>query len=95
MYQYAIDSFLKIEGNNLKFYRENQEKMHAGKYILVRDVVNKRAENRNLDVGSIMIISATLIGGIRYMKQAYQDAMTVVGKYGKPDLFITFTCNLR
>ncbi len=93
MCQYAIDSFLKIEGNNLKFYRENQEKMHAGKYILVRDVVNKRAENENLNVGSIMILPSTFIGGIRYMKQAYQDAMAIVGKYGKPDLFITFTCN--
>lgn len=27
------------------------------------------------------------------MKQIYQDAMAVVRKYGKPDLFITFTCN--
>ena len=27
------------------------------------------------------------------MFQLYQDAMTIVRKYGKPDLFITFTCN--
>lgn len=27
------------------------------------------------------------------MKQAYQDTMFIVGKYKKPDLFITFTCN--
>ena len=27
------------------------------------------------------------------MQQAYQDAMTIVKKFGKPDLFITFTCN--
>ena len=27
------------------------------------------------------------------MFQLYQDAMTIVRKYGKPDLYITFTCN--
>ena len=27
------------------------------------------------------------------MKQNYQDAMTIVRHFGKPDLFITFTCN--
>ena len=25
--------------------------------------------------------------------ELYQDAMSIVRKYGKPDLFITFTCN--
>jgi hypothetical protein len=29
------------------------------------------------------------------MQQNYQDAMAIVRKYGKPDLFITFTCNPR
>ena len=27
------------------------------------------------------------------MQQSYQDAMAFVRKYGKPDLFVTFTCN--
>lgn len=27
------------------------------------------------------------------MQQNYQDAMAIVNKFGKPDLFITFTCN--
>ena len=27
------------------------------------------------------------------MYQLYQDAMSIVGHFGKPDLFITFTCN--
>lgn len=27
------------------------------------------------------------------MTQKYQDAMSIVSKYGKPDLFLTFTCN--
>jgi hypothetical protein len=27
------------------------------------------------------------------MRNLYQDAMAIIRKYGKPDLFITFTCN--
>jgi hypothetical protein len=27
------------------------------------------------------------------MQQQFQDAMTIVSRLGKPDLFITFTCN--
>jgi hypothetical protein len=27
------------------------------------------------------------------MQQCFQDAMAIVRKYGKPDLFITITCN--
>jgi hypothetical protein len=27
------------------------------------------------------------------MQQLYQDAMAIVQKYGKPDIFATFTCN--
>ena len=29
------------------------------------------------------------------MAQNYQDAMSIVSKYGKPDLFVTFTCNAK
>ncbi|KIH63415.1 hypothetical protein ANCDUO_06283 [Ancylostoma duodenale] len=31
--------------------------------------------------------------GPRAMHQSYQDAMAIVAKYGKPDYFLTFTCN--
>jgi hypothetical protein len=32
-------------------------------------------------------------GGGRYKQQNFQDAMAIVRKFGKPDLFITVTCN--
>ncbi|RCN40770.1 hypothetical protein ANCCAN_13290 [Ancylostoma caninum] len=32
-------------------------------------------------------------GGPRAMHQPYQDAMAIVAKYGKPEYFLTFTCN--
>ncbi len=40
-----------------------------------------------------MILSSSFQGGERTMGQLYQDAMARVRKFGKPDLFVTFTCN--
>lgn len=40
------------------------------------------------------IFSSSFVGSPGDMFQRYQDAMALVGKYGKPDMFITMTCNL-
>ena len=39
--------------------------------------------------------STIIISGITtiYKREHYHDAMTIVGKYGKSDLFITTNCN--
>lgn len=47
-----------------------------------------RANDENLRAGRIVILPSTFIG-----MQNYQDAMAIVRKFGKPDIFITFTCN--
>jgi len=44
-------------------------------------------------IGKRVILPSTFIGGPRFMAQLYQDAMALVRRFGKPDLFITFTCN--
>jgi len=40
-----------------------------------------------------MILPSSFQGGERAMGQLYQDAMARVRKFGKPNFFITFTCN--
>jgi len=42
-----------------------------------------------------MILPSTFVGSPLYMKQCYHDVMVIVLKYGKPDVFIKFTCNPR
>ena len=44
-------------------------------------------------VGSLSILPSSFKGGPREMWQLYQDAMAIVRHCGKPDLFITMTCN--
>ena len=45
------------------------------------------------EVGLKVILPSTFTGGPRYMQQACADGIAVCTEYGKPDLFITMTCN--
>ena len=44
-------------------------------------------------IGQRIIVASSFVGGPRYMAQLFQDAMAIVRKLGKPDFFVTFTCN--
>ena len=46
-------------------------------------------------LGKTVILPLSFTGGPRYQHQLYQDAMGIVQCFGKPDFFITFTCNPR
>ena len=43
--------------------------------------------------GVPVVLPSSFLGSPRDMHARYQDAMAVVRVHGKPDLFITFTCN--
>ncbi|XP_073137512.1 uncharacterized protein [Henckelia pumila] len=45
------------------------------------------------NVGHRIVLPSTFIGSPRDMYQRYQDAMTLVQTYEKPDLMLTMTCN--
>ena len=57
------------------------------------DYVQNRAERENTADVSVYIFPSSFIGSPRAMKQAYQDAIEIWGKHGKPIFFLTFTCN--
>ena len=44
-------------------------------------------------MGKRWVLPASFIGGPRDMRRRYMDAMALVQKYGKPDIFLTMTCN--
>lgn len=91
--QFIVDAFLKVEGQRIQWNRMNQKKLRVDLYMGLMDFVNNQAEKRDLKAGRIVILPSSFTGGKRYMQQNYQDAMVLVAKFGKPDLFITFTCN--
>ncbi|GFR10212.1 helitron_like_N domain-containing protein [Trichonephila clavata] len=41
----------------------------------------------------MIILPSSYIGSPRHMQEYARDAMAYVRHYGRPDLFITFTCN--
>jgi hypothetical protein len=96
----------KIEMGRLQFFKLNQDKLRIELYSGLVDIIHRLNRPHNLDnnipvsgennpnyVGKSIILPSSFIGGNRYMSQLYQDAMSVVRELGKPDLFITFTCN--
>ena len=83
--------YAKIESERLLYVRLNQKKLRVDEYIHLRDAIANDGDTKNL--GQLMILPSTFTGSPRHMHEYTQDAMTYVRNYGRPDLFITFTCN--
>ena len=71
--------------------RVNQAKLKQEVYQGLQDAVRA---NEARDAGSFVILPSSYIGITRHIAMNFQDAMAIVTKHGKPDLFIAFTCNL-
>lgn len=94
--QFVVDMYAAIEHQRLLFLKHNQGQLRAENYATVQNLMNEDAfgPNHNLaNVGQKVILPSSFTGGPRYMNQKYQDAMAIVREFGKPDLFITITCN--
>ncbi|GBM62165.1 hypothetical protein AVEN_199323-1 [Araneus ventricosus] len=90
-HQFIVDVYAKIEAERLLYIRLNQNKLRSEEYIHLKDAV---ATEKNVDdIGKMVILPSTFTGSPRQMHEYAQDAMTYVRSYGRPDLFITFTCN--
>lgn len=89
--QFVVDMYVKIESERLLYIRLNQRKLRVDDYVHLKDAI---ANDGNVDnLGALVILPATFTGSPRHMHEYTQDAMTYVRMYGRPDLFITFTCN--
>src|SRR6201988_3801045 len=90
--QYIVDQYVKWETNNLSWHYKNQKDLRSAIYQGLQDMISN--EDANLDeVGKKIILSSSFTGSTRYLQQLYQDSMAIVREFGKPDLFITVTCN--
>ena len=88
--QYWVDQYVKIEEQRLKFIANNQKKLKQELYSGLADAVQA---NEQRDAGTYVVLPSSHTGSPRYQSMKFQDAMAIVRKYKKPDLFITFTCN--
>ncbi len=91
--QYIVDAYVKIEGNRLNCIRLNQKSLRVEHYRGLMDHVHNMSDIPGVKAGKMFILPSSFQGSPRVMQQNYQDAMALVRKCGKPDLFLTMTCN--
>ncbi|CAL1403155.1 unnamed protein product [Linum trigynum] len=90
---YVVDAYSTIEQNRLYYLRSHQEDLRSELYYGLTDAFN-RGDVTGDDVVHVVLPSSHT-GSPRYMKQLYLDKMAVVHHHGSPDLFITFTSELK
>lgn len=91
--QYKVDSYCKIEGTRISFFRTHQKELWTETYQGLQDYIIN--DQQKFIPGIPVILLSTFIGSPSNMIQNYQDTMFVVYRFGKPDLFTTFTCNSK
>ncbi|XP_020252361.1 uncharacterized protein LOC109829733 [Asparagus officinalis] len=90
--QFVVDMYIKLETTRLDYFRNKQSEIRAEVYQGIMDSLTT-GETRGDQVGQRVILPASFIGGPRDMRRRYMDAMALVQRFGKPDIFITMTCN--
>ena len=88
--QYFVDSQAKVEQCRLNWVSQNQTVIRSEKYKGLLDAV---AVGDGNNIGKRVILPSTITGSPRWYAERFQDAMTMVREFGKPDYFVTFTCN--
>jgi hypothetical protein len=92
--EWLVDQYCKVENERLNYLRFNQNKIRADLYQGLADAVHAADGDADAIVsGKCIIMPSSFTGGPRHMTQLYQDSMAIVRSMGKPDLFITITCN--
>lgn len=83
----------KVETSRLKFIRSNKKSLCADLYKKLYDAISGTDAVDQFRLGTKTILLLSFCGSQRDMHRRYQDAMCIDKKFGKPDLFITFTFN--
>ncbi|GAA0169078.1 hypothetical protein LIER_23635 [Lithospermum erythrorhizon] len=76
----------------LEFLRSNQKKLRQEQYQGVVDSVIYGITVGG-KVGRRTYLPATFIGGPRDLRNRYLDSIALVQEFGRPDIFLTITCN--
>ena len=91
--QYVVDGYVRAEANDLNYIKTHQKELRADTYSCLMDHVSNEEVVGDSRIGKPIVLPSYFQGSPRNMHQNYQDAMAVVTKFGKPDLFVTITMN--
>jgi len=92
--QWVTDQYTRIEWERLMFFRTDKFQRTFAKtnYQNILDHMDKKSGNKDIEK-KMVILPSSFPNSPRNMHEHYMDAMTIMNETGKPDLFITFTCN--
>ena len=95
--QYVVDAAATIEQNKLDWLRNHQRQIRADLYQGLDDGLSLEtgagAGAGAEVVGRRVILPSSHAGSERAMRAALMDAMSVAGRYKKPNLLLTMTTN--
>ena len=93
---WTVDMYAKILQWRVNHARNHQDQLRADLYKGLEDQIGAADADPNYKfVGKKIILPATYSYTPRWYDRKYRDAMAIVAKYTKPDVFITFTCNAK
>jgi hypothetical protein len=92
--EFYCDVWAQVESRCAQFHRmpSQQAKYRGARVAAVEDQLSSGVHANNIGQPVIRMPS-NFVGSARYYQQLYMDAMALPKKFGKPDLFITITCN--
>jgi hypothetical protein len=92
--EFYCDVWAQVEARNAHFHRSPQQQ---AKYRSARVAAFEDQLSAGAAVGEIgqpvVRLPSSFVGSNRWYQQLYMDAMALPKKFGKPDFFITMTCN--
>ena len=91
--EWIVDAFAACEQNNLRWIFSNQKALRSDQYQGLADTLVNQGDMDLASLGKREILPSSFAGSPRQMTELYQDAMAIVRAFGKPDFFVTMTCN--
>ncbi|XP_022888792.1 uncharacterized protein LOC111404232 [Olea europaea var. sylvestris] len=89
---YVVDMYVKIETVRLYYFRKNQKQIRAELYQGIVDSV-QNGKTRGCKIGKKFVLPQSFTYGPRDMLRRYLDAMAIVQRFEKSDIFLIITCN--
>jgi hypothetical protein len=92
--QWLVNMYVKVESMRLDWYSllKHQKIIRSELYRGIIDML-KASETHASKVERLVVLPKNFNGGEHDVQARFLDAMTLVQRFGKPDYFVTMTCN--
>ena len=90
--EFYCDAWAQVEARNLAFHElaSQQAKYQSAS---VRAIFDQLSTDNARQIGVPVVLPASYPNSPRYYHNLYLDAVALPRRFGKPDLFVTITCN--